>query len=281
VLSDLLPGDCIYHLSLFVSAMHILLGDTISLEDIELAHNLLSAFYELATQLYPTDICTMNLHMVIHYSKVVRSWGPLWCYSCFGFESMNGHLRKNCHGTRLVLTQLIHNVRMRQLLPMKSKKIISSATPMVANFLESLADVTRNGECRTDLKVKGRITHKRVTETVANALLSANFIDNLHPLPVLPVCERIRHNSILYVATNGKDRVRDGSICIYKYESTLHFGSILQFCFVKRQLVAIVRVFQATEDGILNSIHTPTLPDNVLTLCSTVDNFVFASRNSP
>ena len=95
---------------------------------------------------------------------------------------------------------------------------------------------------------------------------------------LLPVCERIRHNSILYVATNGKDRVRDGSICIYKYESTLHFGSILQFCFVKRQLVAIVRVFQATEDGILNSIHTPTLPDNVLTLCSTVDNFIFCVK---
>ena len=99
-----------YHLSLFVSAMHIL-RDIILLEDIELAHNLLSVFYELATQLY-IEICTMNLHMVIHFSKFVRSWGPLWCYSCFGFESMNRHLWKNCHGTRLVLTPLIHNVRM-------------------------------------------------------------------------------------------------------------------------------------------------------------------------
>ena len=150
-----------------------------------------------------------------HGTKFVHSWGPLWCYSCFGFESMNGHLQKNCHSTR-------HNVKMQQLLPMKSKKVISSATPVVASFLESLVDVTRNAPCRTE--VKSRITHKRVTETVANALLSGNFIDSLHPLPVLPVCELIQHNSILYSATNSKDRMWDGSICIYKYESTLHFG---------------------------------------------------------
>ena len=276
MLSDLLPADYIYHLSLFVSAMHILLGDTISLEDIELAHNLLSVFYELATQLYPVEICTMNLHMVIHFSKFVRSWGPLWCYSCFGFESMNGHLRKNCHGTRLVLTQLIHNVRMRQLLPMKCKKVISSATPMVANFIESVTDVTKNVACRTE--VKSRITHKRVPETVANALLSANFIDSLHPFPVMPMCERIRHNSILYSVTKGRDRVRDGSICLFKHESTLHFGSILQFCFAKRQLVAVIRVFKATEQSILNSVHTPTLPNDKLPLCSTIDNFIFCIK---
>lgn len=215
----------------------------------------------------------MNLHMPIHFSKFVRSWGPLWCYSCFGFESMNGHLRKNCHGTRLVLTQLIHNIRMRQLLPMKCKKVISSAAPVVASFLESLADVSRDTSSKTE--VKSRISHKRVTETVANTLLSADLIDSIHPLPILPVCERIRHNSVLYSATNGKDRMRNGSICIYKYESTLHFGSILQFCFAKRQLVAIIRVFKPTAQSILNSVRSPTLPGNVLTLCRTIDNFIF------
>ena len=173
VLSDLLPADYIYHLSLFVSAMHILLSDTISLEDIELAHNLLSAFYELATQLYPVKIFTMNLHILIHFSKFVRSWGPLWCYSCFGFESMNGHLRKNCHGTKLVLTQLIHNVRMQQLLPMKSKKVISSATPVVASFLESLADVTRDAPSRTE--VKSRITRKKSHRNCGKRLAFSQF----------------------------------------------------------------------------------------------------------
>ncbi len=37
VLSNLLPSDYIYHLSLLVSAMHILLGDIISIADVKIA----------------------------------------------------------------------------------------------------------------------------------------------------------------------------------------------------------------------------------------------------
>ena len=47
---------------------------------------------------------------------------------------------------------------MQQLLPMKTNKVISSAAPLVASFLESLADVARNAKCRTE--VKSRIAHK-------------------------------------------------------------------------------------------------------------------------
>lgn len=218
------------------------------------------------------------MHSLIHLSKFVRTWGPSWCYSCFGFESMNGHLRKNCHGTRLVLTQLIHNIRMRQLLPVKCKMIASSATPMVSAFIKSLTEsdptATNDVQCRTE--IKGRVTHKQVNNRTANALLSAHFIETLHPLPTLPVCERIRHNSILYSATNGKERARDGLICIFKYQSTLQFGSISQFCFAKGQVVAIVQVFKLTERSIVDNVRTPTFPE--LTASRTINKFIYCVK---
>jgi hypothetical protein len=37
VLSDLLPPDYIYHLSLLISALHILLGDSITTDDVNKA----------------------------------------------------------------------------------------------------------------------------------------------------------------------------------------------------------------------------------------------------
>lgn len=112
VLSGLLPPDYIYHLSLLVSAMHILLADAIQIADIQKAQEQLELFYRLVPQLDLFEICTANMHCVIHLSQFVRNWGPMWCYSCFGFESMMaGHLRKYCHGTRNVLAQMIHNVR--------------------------------------------------------------------------------------------------------------------------------------------------------------------------
>ena len=68
VLSDLLPPDYIYHLSLLVCATHTLLGDTILALDIDEAHEMLSTFYSLFPLLYPCEICTMNIHYLIHLS---------------------------------------------------------------------------------------------------------------------------------------------------------------------------------------------------------------------
>lgn len=105
VLSDLLPPDYIYHLSLLVSAMHILLGDSIPSDDVDKAHQQLQIF---VSQLYYPKMCGTNIHNLIHISQFVFNWGLLWSYSLFGYESMNGHLRKNCHGTGYVLPQLVH-----------------------------------------------------------------------------------------------------------------------------------------------------------------------------
>ena len=58
-----------------------------------------------------------------------------------------------------------------------------------------------------------------------------------------------------------KKRARDGSICTFKYESTLQFGSIIKFCYAKRQVVAILRVFTLTDQSILDSLRAPTLPE--------------------
>lgn len=48
----------------------------------------------------------MNVHLLRHIPGCVRNWGPLWAYSCFAFESMNGHLKKFFHGTKNMNTQV-------------------------------------------------------------------------------------------------------------------------------------------------------------------------------
>ncbi len=42
----------------------------------------------------------MNVHMMSHLVDCVTNWGPLWAYSCFTYESMNGTVKKLFHGTR-------------------------------------------------------------------------------------------------------------------------------------------------------------------------------------
>lgn len=48
----------------------------------------------------------MNVHLLSHLAETVRSWGPLWAYSCFSFEGMNGYMKTFFHGTREMSTQV-------------------------------------------------------------------------------------------------------------------------------------------------------------------------------
>lgn len=49
----------------------------------------------------------MNVHMLQHLPNCVQYWGPLWVYSCFHFENMNGTLKSLFHGTRNMTKQVI------------------------------------------------------------------------------------------------------------------------------------------------------------------------------
>ena len=146
---------------------------------------------------------------------------------------------------------------------MKCKAIATSATPAVSSFFISLLwseNLTKVEVC--GIEVKGRLSHKRIDANTASVCF----------LPVLLI-PMISYLSFLHVNEFGttqfyirlrriKKRARDGSICIFKYQSTLQFGSIIQFCFAKRQVVAIIRIFKLMEQTILGSLRTPTLPDD-------------------
>jgi hypothetical protein len=271
VLGDLLPPDYSYHLSLLVSSMHILLGDAIEVDELDKARASLELFFTLVPQLYSSEMCTANMHSLVHLSEMVVNWGPLWCYSCFGFESMNGHLRKNCHGTRYVIPQLIHNVRMCQYLPFKGKQVAKFANARTAEFIRSLSEVK---EKSSELEVKSRIRHKKITDTVAQALFSASFLDSTTPLPSLPVCNTVRYKSTIYsVYKEGK--CRNGSICVYKDQTGLHFGSILKLCFCKNNLVAVIKTLREVNQHFFDGIRSPTLSGLGSTSCKEINNFVF------
>ena len=82
-IKDLLPPDYAYRLSLPVSPLHILLSDVVPVTDVNIAHEQLDLFYDLVPELYGEEICTANMHTLIHLSQCEHNWGPLWSYSCF------------------------------------------------------------------------------------------------------------------------------------------------------------------------------------------------------
>ncbi len=142
------PADYLYHFSLLVSSIHILLGCNISQQHLQIAHCMLARFYELMPILYPQTMCALNFHSLIHMCEFVRRWGPLWCYSTFGFENFNGFLKRHCHGTRNVLPQLIQSVRMRLALPLLKDRLDKNENSQTVDFLNR---VTGKVDRRSDV----------------------------------------------------------------------------------------------------------------------------------
>ena len=64
------------------------------LADLDIVYKMLATFYQNAGDLYTPSVYTINMHSLEHIVAVVRLWGPLWSYSMFTFENLNGYLGK-------------------------------------------------------------------------------------------------------------------------------------------------------------------------------------------
>uniref|UniRef100_A0A7M5V8K1 Uncharacterized protein n=1 Tax=Clytia hemisphaerica TaxID=252671 RepID=A0A7M5V8K1_9CNID len=102
----ILPEIYWNHFALLVEATHILLADKISKDDLSWAESCLDLFYKYFEELYAKTKCGLNVHNCSHLCQSVRNWGPLWAWSCFGFESLNGRIIKQVHGTRNACSQV-------------------------------------------------------------------------------------------------------------------------------------------------------------------------------
>ena len=69
ILFELLHSDYLLHTNLLVKALHILLNSEIT------AEIMLTVFYNKLLDLCPAEICTMDVHSLIHLGETVKK---LW-----------------------------------------------------------------------------------------------------------------------------------------------------------------------------------------------------------
>jgi len=107
-LKGYLPDVYLEHFACLSEGVHILLRDKILQSDLDRAEILLERFYEDFCQLYGEGSCGLNVHNIgCHLVYYVRLWGPLFCWSCFGFEDSNADLLNAVHGTGNVLKPVL------------------------------------------------------------------------------------------------------------------------------------------------------------------------------
>ena len=248
ILTKILPPDYVHHFALLVTAMHILLGIRITSEDIRAADEMLVLFYNLVPQLYPEEMLSPNLHSVVHLSRFVQMLGPLWAYSCFGFENMNGYIKQHRHGCRNFIPSLILGITMNYSMTAHINALPVESARTVAFFNQSVN--INNGPL-------GKCRNKQLLTDEANILSNSDYRVSDK---VLPTYLSYMINGTAYQAKKTK-LARDSSVCEFMYHDTLMLGSIRKFYVLKNaDHIAIIDVYERVSQGILDNV-SPTIHD--------------------
>lgn len=110
ILKPYLPSKYFQHFSLLVTAIRLLTNDIITDADIDIAELLLRSYSRIMASLYGQTEETYTCHALLHLPSQVRRHGPLILHSCFVFEAMISHLKRQFHGTRGITAQIIRNL---------------------------------------------------------------------------------------------------------------------------------------------------------------------------
>nr|XP_012234439.1 PREDICTED: uncharacterized protein LOC105679152 [Linepithema humile] len=118
VLEGILRQDYFNHYLLLVVAISMLNSEEISFFMINIARDFLNKFVREFEHLYGLQFCSINIHQLRHLPDNVIKMGPLWVFSCFEYENLNGQLLKLVHGTRHIETQIYRATAHEQFIKM-------------------------------------------------------------------------------------------------------------------------------------------------------------------
>lgn len=121
-LQGVIQNKYIENLLKFSAGIYFLSKNQINSEDIETSNKLLNDFASEFENLYEQDAVTLNLHILRHYSHVVKHGGPLWTQSMFCFEKCIGYSEKSVNAPVDGIEQIASNYCLKQNNIMKKDK---------------------------------------------------------------------------------------------------------------------------------------------------------------
>ncbi|KAE8741566.1 hypothetical protein FOCC_FOCC012903 [Frankliniella occidentalis] len=105
IYKNIMKLEYYYHYLKLVAAISLLNANSVSVQNIQKAERLLKEFVKDFEGLYHLKFCSINIHLLLHLPNCVRHLGPLWVYTCFPMEDLNGKIIGNIHGKTSVDSQ--------------------------------------------------------------------------------------------------------------------------------------------------------------------------------
>ncbi|EIE85335.1 hypothetical protein RO3G_10045 [Rhizopus delemar RA 99-880] len=87
----------------YVEAVRLVTGPVVTTEEIHAAHSLFKTFGKTCARLYGKESITPNMHMHMHLKECFLDFGPSYAFWLYGFERLNGDVKKSTSTTRQAL----------------------------------------------------------------------------------------------------------------------------------------------------------------------------------
>lgn len=148
-LKKYLPQKYYDHYLLLTVSMQTLLSKTITEDDIKNCETQLNLFVQQFETLYGVGEMKYNVHLLLHIPLCVRNYGPMWTFSLFNFEDINGVLKKYVKGPKEPILQIATRCTLAHI--KENTDYISIHHDEVKNFCQNLnKSGRREAKCFTN-----------------------------------------------------------------------------------------------------------------------------------
>jgi hypothetical protein len=240
------------HFSCLAEGVYILLGEGISPAEIARANLLLCTFAKNVEKLYGPQYMSMNVHNLVHLADIVKRWGPLWCWSCFPYESFNGTIMDTIHGTGNVCKDVFWQLQAKKRVEKKIAEISedSFSKQKIIDIIKSKNHSIKEGNAKQCHVVKP-FPIKTITAYEAEFLQSKFKTTDKTKFHQ---SSKIVHNGFVMYSHSTKKIKRQNS-----YTIMMHSGSAME---VDKYIVH-VKSGQVFASGHVFQLSDPILPNRV------------------
>ena len=270
VMFNILPKEYLAHHMLLVEAIYLLLQDSIAPADISKAEKLIQHYCFKASSYYSERFMTANVHHLLHLSKVVQRYGPLYNYSCFTYENLNGCLLDCIKGTQHVDQQIVEKICIKQSLPYiahtqlaaESEERIFYNQMMHANY-----DSNKGTVIQENCYALGKIKETNALTNVAHHCALMNITKSTR----LGTFTRAAFGvQVIHSLEHTQTKKRNNYTVSYHHSNLPHFGEVLYFVTDFISIYALIMPF---------TDMLSIFPQDDITNCNIPHMHAYASRN--
>lgn len=270
VMLYILPQEYLAHHMLLVESIYLLLQDSITPADLSKAEKLIRHYCFKVQYYYVERFMTANVHHLLHLPEIVRKFGPLYCYSCFTYEGLNGQLLNCIKGTQHVELQIFENINVKQSLPYMAEKYLtqeSNATALYYSMTSVKYKSSKETQISKNCSALGLITN---VKSLSNPVHQCALLGVTKRMQLGIFNRAIKNNQTIHSIQHTQTKKRNSYTVSYSYEDERFYGEILYFVTDFSSIYAIITPFTDSKS---------VFPTDKITSCSVPHIHVFARRN--